>query len=161
MKFCPGPDTGGRRRATLFRRHRIAEVHQVPDQRLDPGNRTEVCRPHVSLGNFEIEFGFDREHKINEVERRQSVLAEIIVAANKATDRSFGEQRLHQRVNAFAHIRIAAIKHAEISPKYAACGTGFCDDIISLTERDSGITILRDAGIRSVTLMEKNRANCH
>jgi hypothetical protein len=37
---------------------------------------------------------------------------------------------------------------------------GFCDAIISLTERDSGITISRDLGIQAVTLMEKNRANC-
>jgi hypothetical protein len=145
----------------LFRCHRIAEMHQVCDKRLDPGDRTEIPRPHVAFRDFEIEFGFDRQHKINEVERRQPVLAEIVIAADKTIDRPFGEQRLHQSVNAFAQIGIAAIKHAKSPQKSAACGAGLCDDIISLTERDSGITILRDAGIRSVTLMEKNRANCH
>jgi hypothetical protein len=151
---------GGLSGADLFRSHRIAKMRQVCNQRLDPGDRTEIRRPHVAFGNFEIELGFDGQHKINEIERGQSVLAEIVVAADQAVNRSLGEQRSHQSVNAFAHIGIAVFKHAESPRNPPPTEAGFFDAIISLTERDSGITILRGPGIRTVTLMEKNRANC-
>ena len=139
----------------------MVSTRQALDQRLDPGDRAEIRRPHVAVGDFKVKLGFDRQHKINEVKRRQSVLAEIVVAANEPVDRPLGEERLHQSVNAFAYIESIAIKHAEISRKSAVRGADFFDDIISLTEGESSdITILRVAGIRAVTLMGKKRANC-
>ena len=57
---------------------------ELLDQRLDARDGAEVRRRHIAVGNLQIELGFDREHEIDHVERRDAAVGQNVVAADRA-----------------------------------------------------------------------------
>ena len=84
----------------------------IPDphnEGIDAGDGAEVYRPHIEVGNLQTKLSFDGEHEIDQIERGQSALAEIVVVTDWPLDRSFGKQRADKGCHTFG--RTGAIKH--------------------------------------------------
>src|SRR5579863_4573484 len=96
-------------------------VGESTHQRLDPGDRTEVRGRHFPVGNFDVEFGFDRKHEIDDVERGEAAGAEIIVRSYRWFDGALGEKPAHEESDALlglrkVGVRMGTIKHGKSSP---------------------------------------------
>ena len=97
----------------------LIAAQQRADQLVDLRDRTEVRRRHVAVGDFDVELGFDGEHEVDRVERRQAAFAENVIVTDRPINRSPGHELAHELRHAFRRVSVGTVEQGEYSPNVA------------------------------------------
>src|SRR5215469_4584884 len=109
MVALPGPLNGCTGR-TAGKSSSFEARPEPQNQSLDRGDRAKVCRSDLGSGDHQIEFGLDRQHQINHIDRAQASFGEWIIERNETGDRVVREDLCDKSEQPIAR-RAVSIRH--------------------------------------------------